>query len=278
MFIILVAAGLLAGAVKALHEAGVWNQLQTVVFDLSHVLPIDTPLGVILSGMFGYNDTPTVSELLAWVLYLLPALFLFMRGSKPAASASCRHALPLKSPLTNPEGKSLMANHSLFKLSVVACWCPRWPHAAKPRMHLQPGWQRTGGRGSASAAAASAPAVDYSAQLAAPIAEYKQYVSSELEGLLSQSKAFAAAIKAGDLKRRKACTPSPASITNGSSRLPSCSPTWTRRLMHGKTTSSKKPPTPNSPASIVWKKPCLVTTPPRARPSLPTSWWPTLPS
>jgi high-affinity iron transporter len=88
MFIILVAAGLLAGAVKALHEAGVWNQLQTVVFDLSHVLPIDTPLGVILSGMFGYNDTPTVSELLAWVLYLLPALFLFMRGSKPAASAS----------------------------------------------------------------------------------------------------------------------------------------------------------------------------------------------
>lgn len=88
MFIILVAAGLLAGAIKALHEAGVWNQLQTVVFDLSHVLPIDTPLGVILSGMFGYNDTPTVSELLAWVLYLLPALFLFMRGSKPAASTS----------------------------------------------------------------------------------------------------------------------------------------------------------------------------------------------
>jgi iron uptake system EfeUOB component EfeO/EfeM len=55
--------------------------------------------------------------------------------------------------------------------------------------------------------------VDYSAQLAAPIAEYKQYVSSELEGLLSQSKAFAAAIKAGDLKKARACTPSPASIT-----------------------------------------------------------------
>ena len=53
----------------------------------------------------------------------------------------------------------------------------------------------------ASAAAASAPAVDYSAQLAAPIAEYKKYVSSELEGLLTQSKAFAAAIKAGDLKK-----------------------------------------------------------------------------
>lgn len=88
MFIILVAAGLLAGAVKALHEAGLWNQLQTVVIDLSRVLPVDTPLGVILSGMFGYDDTPTVSELLAWVLYLLPALFLFLRDGKPVAGAS----------------------------------------------------------------------------------------------------------------------------------------------------------------------------------------------
>jgi high-affinity iron transporter len=86
LFIIFVAAGLLAGAIKALHEAGLWNQLQTVVFDLSHVLPIDTPLGVILAGMFGYNDTPTVSEVLAWLLFLIPALFLFMRGSQPAAS------------------------------------------------------------------------------------------------------------------------------------------------------------------------------------------------
>lgn len=88
MFIILVAAGLLAGAVKALHEAGLWNLLQAVVIDLSRVLPVDTPLGVILSGMFGYDDTPTVSELLAWVLYLLPALFLFLRDGKPVAGAS----------------------------------------------------------------------------------------------------------------------------------------------------------------------------------------------
>jgi high-affinity iron transporter len=103
MFIILVAAGLLAGAVKALHEAGLWNQLQTVVIDLSRVLPVDTPLGVILSGMFGYNDTPTVSELLAWVLYLLPALFLFMRDGKPAASASSALHSPLKSPFIHSQ-------------------------------------------------------------------------------------------------------------------------------------------------------------------------------
>jgi iron uptake system component EfeO len=114
----------------------------------------------------------------------------------------------LKSPLTNPEGKSLMANHSLFKLSVVALLVSTL--AACGKTEDVPAAQLTAPVAAASPqrqrppvrAAASAP-VDYSAQLAAPIAEYKQYVSSELEGLLSQSKAFAAAIKAGDLKKRK---------------------------------------------------------------------------
>jgi len=85
LFIIFVAAGLLAGAVKALHEAGIWNHWQSTVFDLSHTLPIDTPAGVLLAGLFGYNDSPSQSEVLAWLLFLIPTLFLFMRGSKPTA-------------------------------------------------------------------------------------------------------------------------------------------------------------------------------------------------
>jgi high-affinity iron transporter len=89
-FILLVAAGLLAGAVKALHEAGVWNLLQGVVFDLSRSLPADAPLGVMLSGLFGYNDTPTLSEVLAWGLFLLPTLLLYLapgRAPTPQRSA-----------------------------------------------------------------------------------------------------------------------------------------------------------------------------------------------
>src|SRR5690606_38369601 len=41
VFILVVAAGMLAGSVRALHEAGVWNGLQTVAFDLGGVLPAD---------------------------------------------------------------------------------------------------------------------------------------------------------------------------------------------------------------------------------------------
>ena len=55
VFILLVAAGLLAGAVRRLHEAGVWNQLQQVVFDSSGVLPEDSALGVVLGGLLGFE-------------------------------------------------------------------------------------------------------------------------------------------------------------------------------------------------------------------------------
>ena len=82
LLIIFVAAGLLAGAVKALHEAGVWNGLQAIAFDVSAELPSDGPLGTVLAGLFGYDDTPTVSEVAVYLLYLLPALGLFLAGRR----------------------------------------------------------------------------------------------------------------------------------------------------------------------------------------------------
>ena len=83
LFILVVAAGILANSVQALHEAGLWNALQGVVFDISSTLPMDGPLGSILAGMFGYQDAPTVSVLGAYVIYLVVALVMFFR-SPPA--------------------------------------------------------------------------------------------------------------------------------------------------------------------------------------------------
>ncbi len=57
-FLIIVAAGLLAGSLRALHEAGIWNALQDIVFDPSKYLHEDSPLGVLLGGFFGYTDHP----------------------------------------------------------------------------------------------------------------------------------------------------------------------------------------------------------------------------
>jgi high-affinity iron transporter len=86
VFILFVAAGLLAGSVRALHEAGVWNGLQTMAFDMSRILPADSAAGSLLAGIFGYQDTPTIGEVAAYLVFLLPSLFFFFSGQpqKPA--------------------------------------------------------------------------------------------------------------------------------------------------------------------------------------------------
>ena len=91
-FIILVAAGLLAGAVRAFHEAGVWNALQTVVFDASAILPEHGLIGSLLAGILGYNEAPTVGEVIAYVGYLIPTMLLFFLGSDTSKQTATNHS------------------------------------------------------------------------------------------------------------------------------------------------------------------------------------------
>ena len=90
IFILFVAAGLLASVLRNLHEAGVWNSLQTVVFDWSQTLPVSGLTGTILSGLFGYDDTPTVGEVLVWAAYLAITLYLFLRPQPRGASQTAK--------------------------------------------------------------------------------------------------------------------------------------------------------------------------------------------
>ncbi len=87
VFIIFVAAGLLAGALRAFHEAGLWNGLQGTAFDISAFMPQDGLIGTLLSGVFGYQDAPTVGEVIVYFAYLIPALILFFAPARPAPVA-----------------------------------------------------------------------------------------------------------------------------------------------------------------------------------------------
>ena len=88
LFILLVAAGLAAGAIRAFHEAGLWNHFQQVAFDLSNTLSTHTLFGTLLEGIFGYQEAPSVSEVVVWFAYLIPALVLFMLPPRPGAQMS----------------------------------------------------------------------------------------------------------------------------------------------------------------------------------------------
>ncbi|MTE00791.1 iron transporter [Paracoccus sp. YIM 132242] len=86
VFILLVAGGLLAGSLKALHEAGIWNGLQARAYDISHVLPETGPLGTVLAGILGYREAPTLGEAAVYAVFLAVTLFLFLRPDAPRAA------------------------------------------------------------------------------------------------------------------------------------------------------------------------------------------------
>ncbi|GAB2804113.1 hypothetical protein GCM10027276_00790 [Comamonas piscis] len=139
IFILVVAAGLLAGAVRRLHEAGIWNQLQQVVFDSSGVLPEDSPLGVILGGLLGYMHAPVVGEVLAWALYLAITLLMFFWPVKAAPAGATAPAVQAhaaaqtSSASADPAprlGPVVLGSVVVFLLGAAAFWqASTAPHA-----------------------------------------------------------------------------------------------------------------------------------------------------
>ena len=92
LFILFVAAGLAAGAIRAFHEAGLWNYLQDIAFNFTDVLSTHSLLGTLLEGIFGYQEAPTVSEILVYFLYLIPALIFFFMPQRAVDEAANRNA------------------------------------------------------------------------------------------------------------------------------------------------------------------------------------------
>jgi high-affinity iron transporter len=89
--LIFVSAGLVAFAIAEFGEAGLIPN-SGVLFNLQPVLPDNGPIGSVLRGLFGYRAAPTPLEVIGYLAYLIPVLFLFIvdrpllrRTTAPAA-------------------------------------------------------------------------------------------------------------------------------------------------------------------------------------------------
>jgi high-affinity iron transporter len=76
--LVLVAAGVLAYGVHDLQEARFLGGLADKAFDVSTAVPPDSWYGTLLKGVFNFQPEPTVLQVTVWVLYLVPALGLFL--------------------------------------------------------------------------------------------------------------------------------------------------------------------------------------------------------
>jgi high-affinity iron transporter len=87
--LIVVAAGVLAYGVHDLQEAGILPGINNAAFDISSWYSASSWYGTLLKGLFNFSAKPTVLEVVVWFAYLVPVMFLFIRGVRaPAPSAA----------------------------------------------------------------------------------------------------------------------------------------------------------------------------------------------
>jgi len=75
ILVMIIAAGLFATGIHEFQEAGIIPVLNQKVYDLSGFLSRDSITGGILGSLFGYNPSPTVLELISYLIYIAVILF-----------------------------------------------------------------------------------------------------------------------------------------------------------------------------------------------------------
>ncbi|MDD2694479.1 MAG: FTR1 family protein [Anaerolineales bacterium] len=69
VLLVLFAAGLVAHGIHEFNEAGLIPAVVEHVWDVNHILDEDSLAGQVLSSLFGYNGNPSLTEILAYLVY-----------------------------------------------------------------------------------------------------------------------------------------------------------------------------------------------------------------
>ncbi len=94
IFLVLVAAGILAYGIHDLQEAAFLPGLNSLAFDISHVLAPDGWLGTLLKGTLNFTPATTWLQAIVWCAYVAIVLPLFLRPARVSAPAATRPAQP----------------------------------------------------------------------------------------------------------------------------------------------------------------------------------------
>ena len=86
LFLIVVAAGVLASGIGHLQEAGVIPGVDNPAYSLATIIPSSSWYGTVLGGVFNFNPEPTWAQLSAWILYIagVGASFFASSHKRPA--------------------------------------------------------------------------------------------------------------------------------------------------------------------------------------------------
>ena len=105
VMLIILAGGLLVNGLKELHEAAVIGNLGPHVWDTYNALADNSQFGKFLSTILGYDSSPYLGVVIAYVAYLVLALsfFTFGRAPSPRTPAAASHQAVAET-VPEPEG------------------------------------------------------------------------------------------------------------------------------------------------------------------------------
>ncbi len=106
-FLVLVAGGVLSYGIHDLQEADVLPGLNNLAFNVSEQVPPTSWYGTLLKGTVNFSPATTWLEAVAWTLYTVPVMFMFVRiVRRPARRGSAR---PAAGPQTRPVHQEQLA-------------------------------------------------------------------------------------------------------------------------------------------------------------------------
>jgi len=83
--LIVIAAGVLAYGMHDLQEAAILPGLHSLAFDVSAAVPPSSWYGTLLKGTLNFSPATTWLEAGAWLLYVVPVLFFYLRANRVSA-------------------------------------------------------------------------------------------------------------------------------------------------------------------------------------------------
>jgi FTR1 family protein len=89
--LIVIAAGVLAYGMHDLQEAAILPGLHSLAFDVSAAVPPSSWYGTLLKGTLNFSPATTWLEAGAWLLYVVPVLFFYLRANRVPAPPSGGH-------------------------------------------------------------------------------------------------------------------------------------------------------------------------------------------
>ena len=86
--LVVVVAGILAYGVHDLQEASLLPGLDALAFDVSRQVPPSSWYGTLLKGVFNFSPAATWLEVVVYLGYVVPVMFLFFRPHRPVPSGA----------------------------------------------------------------------------------------------------------------------------------------------------------------------------------------------